>query len=151
MKTCTKCGVPKRNAEFHNRSKDSLLRRNECKDCARIIHREQSFNRHQNGAYLARERERCRIKQAKRRKMGLANANLISSRLARNNWAIRNPVKKFAHNAANNARLCKPLSCESCGKHSALLHKHHKDYSKPLEVTWLCPPCHGIQHRKPIP
>ena len=27
------------------------------------------------------------------------------------------------------------------------LHGHHEDYSQPLEVVWLCAPCHGLRHR----
>jgi ribosomal protein S27AE len=35
--------------------------------------------------------------------------------------------------------------CEACGKPAA--HAHHDDYSKPLEVRWLCPLCHAAAHR----
>lgn len=35
--------------------------------------------------------------------------------------------------------------CETCGRED--VHAHHDDYSKPLEVRWLCPTHHGVQHR----
>lgn len=34
--------------------------------------------------------------------------------------------------------------CEVCGKENA--HAHHEDYSKPLEVRWLCRKHHRILH-----
>jgi hypothetical protein len=34
--------------------------------------------------------------------------------------------------------------CEMCGKPDA--HAHHDDYTKPLEVRWLCKPCHNKYH-----
>lgn len=42
--------------------------------------------------------------------------------------------------------ILKPKPCESCGDPKA--QKHHDDYSKPLEVRWLCVDCHRRLHRK---
>jgi hypothetical protein len=39
-----------------------------------------------------------------------------------------------------------PQPCERCGREDT--HGHHEDYSKPLDVNWLCPPCHGERHRE---
>lgn len=38
-----------------------------------------------------------------------------------------------------------PQPCEKCG---AKAEAHHDDYSKPLEVRWLCPAHHHAAHRK---
>lgn len=38
------------------------------------------------------------------------------------------------------------LPCEVCGKPKT--HGHHDDYSKPLEVRWLCSVHHAEQHNK---
>jgi len=36
--------------------------------------------------------------------------------------------------------------CTVCGAMKS--EAHHEDYSKPLEVTWLCRTCHKAEHRK---
>jgi hypothetical protein len=38
-----------------------------------------------------------------------------------------------------------PQSCWRCGDPKA--QKHHPDYSKPLEVEWLCRTCHLLHHQ----
>lgn len=39
----------------------------------------------------------------------------------------------------------KPNFCNRCGvvKEKRYIHGHHKDYSKPLDVEWVCSTCHG--------
>jgi hypothetical protein len=35
--------------------------------------------------------------------------------------------------------------CSRCG--AAKAERHHPDYSRPLEVVWLCTPCHRAEHK----
>jgi hypothetical protein len=54
-----------------------------------------------------------------------------------------------AHNAGCNARRLTKLKdhCEICGVKAKILVRHHFDYTKPLEVTTLCAPCHKLVHQ----
>lgn len=42
--------------------------------------------------------------------------------------------------------IIKPDTCQNCGiKLPAVkIHGHHHDYSKQLDVAWLCQPCHAL-------
>lgn len=56
-------------------------------------------------------------------------------------------VKIHARAAANNAvrdGLIARMPCQVCGRPKAQM--HHEDYSKPLDVRWLCFPCHTELH-----
>lgn len=57
----------------------------------------------------------------------------------------KNREKRVAWRAVNQAGL-KGRRCVSCG-HTGLVHLHHPDYSKPLEVVPLCPKCHKDEHK----
>ena len=55
-------------------------------------------------------------------------------------------------------RLARPDTCEQCGgpgkpfadgRHP--IQAHHCDYNKPLDVMWLCQPCHHDWHRTNTP
>lgn len=64
----------------------------------------------------------------------------------------RNPIQKKANQAVNNAirdgRLTRQ-PCEVCGAQKA--QAHHEDYSKPLDVRWLCTKHHAEWHRHNTP
>jgi len=44
--------------------------------------------------------------------------------------------------AIDRGDLIRPATCDECHKEGKVI-GHHEDYSKPLEVQWLCPKCHG--------
>ena len=48
-------------------------------------------------------------------------------------------------NALRSGKLVKADACSKCGK-DGLIDGHHPDYSKPLEVLWLCRRCHTDEH-----
>ncbi len=61
----------------------------------------------------------------------------------------RREVYKARHDlyhAVEGGRIEK-LPCEVCGEKN--VEGHHEDYSKPLEVKWLCRGHHRKLHRKP--
>jgi hypothetical protein len=58
---------------------------------------------------------------------------------------IRSNARSYAKVYLKRGRLVK-LTCEKCGSGDSQM--HHEDYSKPLEVTWLCRPCHLELHGK---
>jgi hypothetical protein len=55
-------------------------------------------------------------------------------------------AREAVHNALKRGRLVRPDACVRCGRPSRKIHGHHEDYSKPLDVTWLCPRCHKTRH-----
>jgi hypothetical protein len=65
-------------------------------------------------------------------------------RLACQRWARRYPEKVRAERLARKAVPLKER-CEICGS-TERLHRHHPDYSKPLDVITVCQPCHEKVH-----
>ena len=51
----------------------------------------------------------------------------------------------LVNNSLRNGRLSRQF-CEVCGTFQNV-EAHHKDYSKPLDIDWLCSKCHALYHR----
>lgn len=68
-----------------------------------------------------------------------------SQRRGGRNSRERYPEKAKARSNISNAiklgKIERSVFCEECGL-PAKTEGHHPDYSKPLEVIWLCPECH---------
>lgn len=69
--------------------------------------------------------------------------------LATKKYVSLNQQKRKAHlevrYALKYGRMTRPDTCSDCGK-SCTPDAHHADYSKPLEVKWVCRRCHMDIH-----
>ena len=65
------------------------------------------------------------------------------------NWRENNPAKRKAHRllraAVISGEIVKPEKCITCAATKPLV-AHHHDYSKPLDVHWICRSCHAKEH-----
>lgn len=59
-------------------------------------------------------------------------------------------ARKVVHHAVRKGLIVRPTKCEKCGRTPKLkangkpnIQAHHHDYSKPLEIEWVCPNCHA--------
>lgn len=66
-------------------------------------------------------------------------------------------AKNLVRNALKRGELTRPDTCSKCGDKPApakdgrsRIHGHHHDYSKPLEVEWLCAKCHREETPLPV-
>jgi len=134
MKVCTNCGLPKTPEDYYP------MTPNQCKECVRERVRE---NRLSKLEYY-REYDIKRSKLSHRKDL---NSSVVS------NYRLSHPERYRAHTAVNNAvrdgRIHKPGYCTRCGRGDKVIHAHHHDYAKPLEVEWLCVVCHSEERGKP--
>lgn len=154
MKACNRCGDRKATTEFYRNCKASDGLTTLCKSC---IKESQQQYREANAERLreydrSRSRKPQRIEAARRRHLSAGSNPETQARRRANHkkWAAQNSQKLAAEMAAKNAVRDGKLfrqPCERCGttKH---VHAHHEDYSKPLDVMWLCPRHHGERHRE---
>jgi hypothetical protein len=153
-KQCVTCGEVKPLDQFHRERKMRDGHCNECKPCA--IARAAKWERDNPGRKAAASRrwrkENPEKAAAQKRRWRENNRDRIAVHEQRR-WEDH-PEKVRARRALNDALRkgdqTKPPGCESCDEEvdSRELHGHHHDYSKPLEVEWLCRSCHLKAHEK---
>ncbi len=128
-------------------------RRQKAREIARA---DPEANRKRSADWYKRNQERARRGNCLRARLPYAKeANKayrkdpIKRRAVLLAYALRHPEKIRARAAINQqVRIGKVKrgNCESCGAERA--QAHHDDYSKPLDVRWLCAACHGKLSRR---
>lgn len=96
------------------------------------------------------EYRNSRVKQCReyRRRWELRNPRKCTARQMR--YAQRYPEKIKAKNLLGSALVCnrmQRLPCRDCST-TERVEAHHPDYTKPLDVIWLCPTHHRAEHVK---
>jgi len=126
MKKCFKCGCEKEQTEFykHPDMEDGYL--GKCKDCTK----KDVKNRYYSKITEIKDYEHHRSQTKQRKQKAIEYLRTKRAKY---------PEKYQAHNIVSNAvrdgRLEKQ-SCEICGCEQS--QAHHEDYSRPLDVRWLC-------------
>ena len=133
MKECFKCGVERPLSDYYKHAQMADGHLNKCKECTKNDVRERRFDPKFREKVLEYDRSRGARQDPDYCK----------------EYRERFPLKYKAHSALNNAvrsgKISKPEACEECGSTFAL-NGHHDDYSKPLDVRWLCSACHRQWH-----
>lgn len=135
-KECFKCKTVKPLTEFYKHSGMADGHLNKCKGCTKndaAKHRSENLEK-------IRAYDKIRAKNPERAK----TASKISAE-----WRKADSRRMRAHNAVTRAIKKGSLvrhSCERCGEKKS--YAHHEDYDKPLEVMWLCQPCHKQRHKE---
>jgi hypothetical protein len=135
MKDCFKCGENKPLSAFYRHARMGDGHLNKCKQCTK---KDVSGNYRANRDYYA-EYDKIRNATSERKFRIVSNTK---------SWRKANPMKSVAHRAVSAAirnGSLKRLPCQNCGE-TAHVHGHHDDYSKPLDVMWLCARCHSARH-----
>ena len=66
-----------------------------------------------------------------------------------NNHKAEFSAERKVHYALRHGKMVKPSNCQVCGIMAALC-GHHHDYTKPLDVIWVCYSCHKLIHNGTI-
>lgn len=164
-KQCRKCGVVKPIDSFYKQSARTDGYAIYCKTCSDALNREYVKR---NAARVkavrkirnARNPEPARVRAAAWR---IANPERNAENGKKwkadnqerwyesaKKWALANPEKiKVEHQlqkAVLRGQVLKSAACQTCGVTDNRIEGHHPDYSKPLEVIWLCRSCHQRLH-----
>lgn len=114
----------KKRKEYRNKNKKKISIREALKRISDEDRFEKNRQRHQEWSKVNRER----LNEYQRK------------------WYQRNKEKRKAHvilhRAINSGKIIRPKNCSQCSK-ECKVDGHHEDYSKPLEVIWICRACHS--------
>lgn len=141
MKKCKDCGKRKPLGEFYRHKGMADGHLNSCKECKRAY----QSNRPRE---IVAEIEHRRNQKPERKKHLARNLkqwrrnNPEKAKAQRDRYPERRKARTVLGNAIRDGHIQRQ-PCEVCGT-TEDVEAHHRDYSKPLDVNWLC----GDHHRE---
>ena len=155
MKTCRECKIEKPLSEFYKHSSMLDGHLNKCIDCVKgrvLKHRELNLEKIRE---YDKERNNDPKRIKARKEYSMTDEGKKAHQKANSAYRERYPMKRAAHTITRNyirdGKLIKKCNCSVCNS-DVKIEAHHDDYTKPLDVRWLCEKCHKEWHRhnKPI-
>lgn len=127
MKICNICNISKDNEHFYQGHA-------RCKDCYIQLVKEHRLKNREH--YVKYDNQRAKLPHR------IENAKKVIAR-----WNVNHPERRKANillcNAVRDGRAIKQ-PCFVCG--DLIVDGHHCDYSRPLDVVWLCKHHHKLTH-----
>jgi hypothetical protein len=156
-KTCTKCGAEKALEEFQPNPNGRFGRKSTCRECNRAATRKWKQENPQKRLEQKRrswDRHKDRLNEVRRAPEKRERANALRREAyhdGRRQFSAPDPVKRYARfqvwKAVQEGDLVRE-PCVTCGALNS--QGHHEDYSKPLDIVWLCAKCHSALHREGV-
>lgn len=129
-RVCTKCKIPKPLIDgFYASPHAALGRATRCKECTKTAVKANYANTRE--ARSGYERERTQRPERKA-------AALVYQRTRR----AKDPQKSWARGKVSYAVRTGKIARRPCRCGETKVQAHHHDYSKPLDVIWVCFKCH---------
>ena len=129
MKKCFKCNELQPLSEFYRHPRMADGHFGKCKRCVRAYQQERAHSHPEvHRAWLDREAAEGRPRRSKYS-------------------AARRRLYAVVHRAVRRGEVVKPEVCEVAGCERVDIEAHHPDYSRPLQVVWVCRTHHRAIHR----
>lgn len=137
---CSKCGGFFPREGFYVKKGSLLGMVAMCRKCDSATNGTRARNRDDKESTRRSKREhmkRARLADPERFRERERSAKLLHPERTRARELVQRAVKSGA--------LIRPERCSRCNREGKIT-GHHPDYSKPLDVIWLCHPCHAQEH-----
>jgi hypothetical protein len=148
-KTCSKCGKKKKLEDFYKRPTGRLGVTAHCKKCDNVRSRANYRKNPYECNQKAKEHNRKNPEQKKRqhKRYYEKHKDKINAKIAERNrkYPKRAKAISIVRSALMKGTLVRPSQCSKCDNKKNI-QAHHEDYSKPLEIIWLCASCHAGLH-----
>ncbi|HCX24534.1 MAG TPA: hypothetical protein DHN29_21635 [Cytophagales bacterium] len=147
MKVCIRCNETKSFTEFYKNRTSNDGYQNWCKQCLNAFNQKYRREHREKRLMGVRKYNESEKGKAARSRYVVSEKRRCSQRLCSNNYKLKYPERRKANKAVERAILTGKLirlPCEVCKYEPA--EAHHDDYSKSLDVRWLCTMHHKKHH-----
>lgn len=149
-KVCSKCGEVKLLSEFGKNSGAKDGYRNQCKECRKVYTKQWIKDNTEKiaiGQKAYREKNKNEIRVKRRNFFKTDKGKELASnrgKYYRELYPDKSKARSAVSHALRDGKLFKE-PCFHCGS-TENIEAHHTDYTKPLDVTWMCLSHHRELH-----